>query len=53
MKLLSKTQMNDLFEKFTPPNGNIIAETACGHEGDTKKLKSQVLIWQKAKHNCV
>ena len=42
MKLLSKTQMNDLFEKFTPTNGNIIAETACGHEGDTKKLKKLI-----------
>ena len=34
--------MNELFEKFIPVNGYIIAETACGHEGDTKKLKKLI-----------
>ena len=34
--------MSELFDKFCPVNGNVIAETACGHEGDTKKLKKHV-----------
>ena len=31
--------MSDLFDKFIPSNACVIAETACGHEGDTLKLK--------------
>ena len=34
--------MNELFDKFDPVNGCVIAETACGHEGDTKKLKKLI-----------
>ena len=34
--------MSELFDKFSPVNGNVIAETACGHEGDTKKLKKLI-----------
>ena len=30
------------FEKLIPENGNVIGETACGHEGDIKKLKQLI-----------
>ena len=34
--------MNKLFDKFKPENGYVIAETACGHEGDVIKLKKLI-----------
>ena len=34
--------MSELFDKLIPVNGCVIAETACGHEGDTKKLKKLI-----------
>ena len=30
------------FEELIPENGNVIGETACGHEGDIKKLKQLI-----------
>ncbi len=34
--------MNDLYNNFIPSNGFVIAETACGHEGDSSKLKQLI-----------
>ena len=34
--------MSDLFSKLQPNNGYVIAEIACGHEGDPKKLKKLI-----------
>ncbi len=34
--------MNELFENLEPENGYVIAEIACGHEGDKKKLKNLI-----------
>ena len=34
--------MNKLFNNFVPSNGYVIAETACGHQGDSKKLKKLI-----------
>lgn len=31
-----------MYKKLVPENGYIIAETACGHEGDPKKLKQLI-----------
>ena len=34
--------MKDLFQELVPQNGFVIGETACGHEGDPKKLKKLI-----------
>ena len=34
--------MNELFDNLKPESGYVIAETACGHGGDPKKLKKLI-----------
>ena len=34
--------MNKLFDKLLPENGYVVGETACGHEGDIKKLEQLI-----------
>ena len=34
--------MNELFNNLIPANGHVIAETACGHEGDSIKLNKLI-----------
>ena len=34
--------MDKLFDNLKPESGYVIAETACGHEGDPKKLKKLI-----------
>ena len=35
-------KMDQLFSDFIPENGHIIAETACGHDGDISKLEQLI-----------